>query len=82
MARPKHPNAKIESAVRDAEAAGWRFRKGRSHAFLRGYCPANNRNGHMLSVWSTPKKPEDHAKQIRQRVAQCKCSDDENGDPL
>jgi hypothetical protein len=73
MARPRHPDPHLEKAIQHAEARGWRFRKGGGHAFLVGYCPAQSRDGHMISIWSTPKNPQNHAEQIRRRVEACEC---------
>lgn len=80
MARPRHPNAAIEAAVRYAEDHGWTFRKGGGHAFLVGKCPAKSRDGHAMSVWSTPKSPENHVKQVRRKVDACSCTAPEEND--
>ncbi|HXV62901.1 MAG TPA: hypothetical protein VEK15_19540 [Vicinamibacteria bacterium] len=67
MARPTHPRRVIEEAVQYADSRGWRFVEagGSSHAWGRLYCPEESREGCMLSVWSTPRVPENHARQIR-----------------
>jgi hypothetical protein len=66
----------VEAAVRYAEANGWRVVLGGSHAWGRIYCPYNNvdcRCGEfcITSVWSTPKNPANHARQIERVVAKC-----------
>ena len=78
MARPRHPNAHIERALRYAESMGWRVEEtGRSaHAWGRLCCPHNDpdcRCGRycLTSIWSTPRVPEDHARQIVRIVAGC-----------
>lgn len=69
--RPCHPSKEIEAAVVQAEALGWRFVKGRSHCWGRLLCPKNDRDGCQLSVWSTPKNPENHARAILRAVKRC-----------
>lgn len=78
--RPKHPNKEIEQAIKYAESKGWRYlASGNSaHAWGRLLCPFKNREGHAMSVWSTPKCPENHARQIRRNVDACEHQGDEN----
>jgi hypothetical protein len=73
MPRPRHPNKEIEAAVKYAEERGWRFIEpgGSAHAWGRLFCPHNDRDGCRMSVWSTPRSPENHARQIRRVVARC-----------
>lgn len=73
MSRPKHPNKAIEAAIQYAEDNGWRYREagGSSHAWGRLLCPEESREGCQMSIWSTPRNPENHAKQIRRRVDNC-----------
>ena len=56
-----------------AIARGWRLMKSgpRAHAWGRLYCPAQARDGCILSVYSTPRVPENHARYIRRRVDAC-----------
>ncbi len=75
--RTRHPNKEIEQAVRYAEEAGWRFSTGRGHCFGYLRCPWNDdtcRCGEFcqFSIWSTPRSPENHARQIRRLVDHCK----------
>ncbi|USI30099.1 hypothetical protein NFG60_02195 [Alteromonas macleodii] len=53
---------------------GWTFVKaGRSsHAFGKLRCGNGSHQGHTMSVWSTPVDDENHARQIRKKVDQCK----------
>lgn len=71
--RPKHPNKDIEKALQYAEAKGWRYQySGNSaHAWGRMLCPLANRDGHAMSIWSTPRSAENHAKQIKRTVDAC-----------
>jgi len=62
--RPRHPKKEIGGALRYAEARGCRGEKaGRSsHAWGRLYAPDGES---IMSVWSTPKSVDNHARQIR-----------------
>ena len=73
MARSRHPNKHIEAAVKHAEALGWRFVKAsaRAHAWGYLYCPLQTRMGCKVTVYSTPRAPESHAKDIRREVDGC-----------
>lgn len=68
----RHPNKHIKEALEYAIESGWEVvETGKSaHAFCRLRCLAGH-NEHMFSVWSTPRDPETHAKQIRRKVDQC-----------
>jgi len=66
----------IETALKHAEAEGWRVEVGGSHAWGKIYCPYNDdecRCGEfcIASVWSTPKNPGSHARAIRRVVDKC-----------
>lgn len=80
--RPKHPNKDIEKAIKYAEAKGWRYRyqsSGNSaHAWGRLLCPFEDRDGHSVSIWSTPRSTENHAKQIKRVVDNCEHQGDRN----
>lgn len=71
--RPKHPEKPIELAIQYAENLGWRVEKAgpRAHAWGRLYCPQATRTGCIISVWSTPRNADNHARQIRKSVDQC-----------
>lgn len=76
MRRPKHPNKDVEAVLAHAEAHGWRIERARGHAWGRLYCPWNDdecRCGEfcIASVWSTPRNPINHARQIRRVVDGC-----------
>lgn len=71
--RLKHPNKNIEKAIKYAESKGWRHQQtgGSAHAWGRLLCPLASREGHTMSIWSTPKNPDNHAKQIKRNVDAC-----------
>ena len=78
LARGRHPNKHVEVAIRYAESRNWRVvPAGKSaHAWGVLCCPHDNpdcRCGEFcrLSVASTPRSPENHAKMIRRRVDGC-----------
>ena len=80
MVRPKHPNKEIEQAIKYAELKRWRYvPSGNSaHSWGRLLCPLSNRQGHSMSIWSTPRTPENHAQQIKRTVDACEHQGDEN----
>ena len=61
--KPKPP---IEKAVQYAEQLGWRVVMSNGHAWGRLFCPHSTRDGCIISVWSTPRNPENHARHTRQ----------------
>ena len=71
--RKKHPNKTIEDAIQYAEDHGWRYKKagGSAHAWGRLLCPLQEREGCSMSIWSTPRDTDVHAKQIRRRIDSC-----------
>jgi len=71
MSKPRHPNKNIEEAIQYAESKGWHYFKtgDSSHAWGRLLC--RKRGGCCMSIWSTPKVEENHAKQIRRNVNKC-----------
>ena len=71
MARPRHPNKTIEKAVAYAETVGWRVEISSGHAWGRLYCSERSREGCKVSIWSTPRNPENHARHIRREVDMC-----------
>lgn len=76
MARKLHPKPEVETAIRHAEKHGWTIKEGGSHAWGRMYCPYNDatcRCGEfcIASIWSTPKNPGAHGRQLRRVVDHC-----------
>jgi hypothetical protein len=83
MPRPRHPDKHIEKAVRYAESVGWTVEISNGHAWGKLYCPFRSRGGCMVSVWSTPRNPENHARHIAREVDFCPHQEpiaDERGD--
>ena len=74
MPRPRHPDKHIEQAVRYAESLGWQWQVSSGHAWGRLFCPEATREGCIVSVWSTPRIPENHARHIRREVDLCRHS--------
>lgn len=71
--RKVHPNKEIEKAIQYAESSGWRYKKAgeSAHAWGRLLCPLQTREGCGMSVWSTPRSADTHAKQIIKRINSC-----------
>ena len=74
--KAKHPKSEVEGALRHAEAHGWRVEPGGSHARGKMLCPANDAScgfGEycMTSIWSTPRNPGNHARQLVRVVDRC-----------
>lgn len=74
----KHPNKEIHAAIEYALKNQWQLVEAgsSSHAWARLKCPYNDsecRCGQfcLQSIWSTPKNPQNHAKQIRRIVDNC-----------
>ncbi|MFA9218896.1 MAG: hypothetical protein ACEQSK_17570 [Sphingomonadaceae bacterium] len=76
MARATHPIKEVESALTYAEFRGWQIKVGGSHAWGRMYCPLNDKTCRggvfcIVGVWSTPKNPTSHARELRRVVDNC-----------
>lgn len=71
MARSRHPDKEIEQAVAYAEALGWTVMPVKGHAWGRLYCAHHDRDGCMVSVWSTPKNAGNHARAVVRAVNRC-----------
>jgi hypothetical protein len=71
MGRLRHPNKDIEAAVQYAEQAGWHVKMSKGHAWGRLFCASATRFGCIVSVWSTPCSPHNHARHIRKQVDSC-----------
>ena len=68
-----YPNRYIREAIAYALDNGWTLRKSgpRAHTWGLLYCPQADRTGCARAVYSTPRRPEDHAKDIRRAVGRC-----------
>ena len=76
MARTRHPKKEVEDALKYAVENGWRVSVGGSHAWGKMVCPYNDSECRcgafcISSIWSTPKNPGNHARQIRRVVDNC-----------
>lgn len=80
MARPRHPHKEIEAAVSYAESQDWSWIKVKGHAWGKLQCAYNDREGCTLFVWSTPRVPENHARQLRRDINRCPHKEEEKND--
>jgi hypothetical protein len=67
----RHPNKEIEAAVAYAERQGWSWHPVKGHAWAKLYYAHHDTDGCKIFVWSTPRVPEHHARQIRREVDRC-----------
>jgi hypothetical protein len=82
MAISRHSDKEIEAALIYAEQNDWIIKVGGSHAWCKMYCSANDKECRcgqfcITSIWSTPRNPGNHAKQIRRVVDNCTSKDSE-----
>lgn len=68
----RHPNKHIQAAIEYALKHGFTFVLGRGHCFGVIRCGVEGGVCHK-SVWSTPRSPEDHAKDLIRVVNRCRC---------
>ena len=80
MAKTRHPDKEIEDAVAHAEQAGWRVVAVKGHAWGRLYCQHADREGCMISVWSTPKNAGNHARALIRAIDRCPHQEKEDND--
>lgn len=68
-----HPNKAISAAIEQALAAGWSFEKAgpRAHNYGKLYCTAASRGGCIVKVYSTPRVPQAHARDIMREIRNC-----------
>jgi dissimilatory sulfite reductase (desulfoviridin) alpha/beta subunit len=71
MARPRHPDKDIEAAVRYAESRGWAFVRTGSHVWGVLHCAGTGRGACRFHVYSTPRNPTGHARDLRRDVDRC-----------
>lgn len=76
MRQIHHPKKEIGNALAYMARNGWRIEQGGSHAWGQAYCPFKTlecRHGEFcrVSVWSTPKRAESHARALRRVVDSC-----------
>lgn len=63
----RHPDKDIRKAIKEAQDAGWDVEKGKGHRCGTLSCG----HGCKVGVWSTPRRPGDIAKRIREAVQKC-----------
>ncbi|MBC8194444.1 MAG: hypothetical protein H8E69_01600 [Actinobacteria bacterium] len=72
MPRARHPKKDVEGALADAEEAGWAVTPtGAGHRWGVMLCGETGRQGCQISIWSTPRNPGNHARQIRRSIDRC-----------
>jgi hypothetical protein len=73
MSRPRHPKKEVEGAVQYAEEKSWKVDKRGGHTHVWGIlnCPERSQDGHRVSVYSTPRNPQNHARHIKKSVDRC-----------
>lgn len=80
MPRARHPSKEIEAALCALEELGWQVSeaKGRSaHAWGFVRCPENAKDQCrggifcQMQVWSTPKVPQKHARELLRKAQGC-----------
>lgn len=79
MTRWSHSKKQVRDALNDAYAAGLEVVDTSAHGHSWGYvqCTVDKQR---MSVWSTPKNGDNHAKQIRKFVSR-HCHPDQEGGP-
>ena len=70
--RDRHPDKDIRKAIKDAQRSGWTAEqaKGTGHRWGTLSCG----QGCEVAVWSTPRRPGDIAKRIREAIKKCEHS--------
>lgn len=69
----EHPDKHIRAAIQYALNQGWLFSPGghSAHCFGRLRCGIAGHREHMMSIWSTPSSPQNHARQIIRKINSC-----------
>jgi hypothetical protein len=68
----RHPNKHIADAIAYAESRGWRVELSKGHNWGFLLCPRYGEgDGCEIPVYSTPKVPENRARDIVKRVNRC-----------
>jgi hypothetical protein len=67
------PAKEVLEAIRELEAAGWRVQiaSGRAHAYARAYCPGGPEGCPPLTIYGTPRVPENEAAKMLRTLARC-----------
>jgi hypothetical protein len=74
------PAKEILNALQDLRSADWRVHLtgGQAHAYARAYCPGGSDGCPPLTVYGTPKVPENEAARIRRAMRRCPHGKDED----
>lgn len=68
----RHPNKEIRAAIEEMIQAGWRIEKREGHSWGCAFCPGGRAGCRPpTSIWSTPRVPEHHARQLRRAIEHC-----------
>jgi hypothetical protein len=67
--KDRHPDKDIRKAIKDAEHAGWKADKSNGAGHRWGTLSCGS--GCEVAIWSTPRRPGDIAKRIREAVKKC-----------
>jgi hypothetical protein len=67
VARPSHPNKEIEAAVLTLRSKGGHGSRSRDTRGENCFVPIMT----AKDVWSTPRNPQNHAKQLRREIDRC-----------
>ena len=72
MPRARHPKKEVEAALAELEDAGWTVAPNASgHRWGVARCAESSRSGCQVSIWSTPRSPDNHARQLRRVRDRC-----------
>lgn len=67
--RDHHPDKDIRKAISDAQRAGWTVEKAKGTGHRWGTLSCGQGCG--VAIWSTPRRPGDIAKRIREAINRC-----------
>jgi hypothetical protein len=67
------PAKEILAAIRELELAGWRIQiaGAQAHAYAKAYCPGGAEGCPPLTIYGTPRVPENEAAKIGRALARC-----------
>lgn len=68
----------IEAVLKFAESLGWQvIQNKRGHAWGKLRCPLGTREGCNISIYSTPRNPDVHARYLQQCIRNGHCLDEQ-----
>lgn len=68
MPEARHPKKEVHEAVDELRKADWEVELRTGHAWAVAKCPYGCC---MVSIWSTPQVPGNHARQLRRSLERC-----------